>query len=182
MSCGLINGIPRNTCGINTPGIKRFLITNFDNVAVITPAQGAIGTPVDDGIITDITMAGSPVAEWFEFVPQKQTPDFVETGSQAINTGSGTVEQVVTMVFAKNEASKRNVISLMAQSDLLVIAQDFNDIYWLLGETNGMVLTSYVSNSGKTGTDLSGYTLTLTGNEHLLAREVEGSVITQLGF
>jgi len=86
-------------------------------------------------------------------------------------------------VFFKLQSSTRNQIKVLAQNpDLKIIVETNNGVddgigrYWLLGEDNGMQL---LSGTGQTGTafgDLSGYSLTFTGQESNPASEISGSL------
>lgn len=179
MSCLLTNGLAKG-CRDNSGGLKRALITNSINIASIAPAQGSIVTPVDAGLISTITMSGTPATKFYEFTPNKMSSNWVENVQSNIQNGTIGYEQVLTLIFAKNEASKRNQIKLLGQAEMVVIVEDYNGKYFLLGELNGMELSGGNSGSGTALTDLNGWTITLTGMEHEPAREVDADIITAL--
>jgi hypothetical protein len=62
----------------------------------------------------------------------------------------------------------------------MVIAQDADDVYHLLGETRAMHLTASASTTGKAMGDKNGYSITLTGKEPLPANKVNSGVIAGL--
>lgn len=177
MSCLLTSGIAKG-CRDNSGGLKRVLITNSANVASIAPVQGSVGTPADDGIITGITMESGKY--FYEFIPTKMSSNWVENIQSNVQNGTIGYEQVLTLVFGKNEASKRNQIKLMGQAEMVVIVEDYNNKYFYLGEINGMELSGGSSASGTALTDLNGWNITMTGMEHEPAREVDSSIIDVL--
>lgn len=179
MSCLLTSGIAKG-CRDNSGGLKRVLLANKINIDAIVPVQGSTGIPADAGIITGITMAGSPTTYFYEFIPNKMSSNWVENIQSNLQNGTIGYEQVLTLIFAKNEATKRNQIKLMGQAELVAIVEDYNGKYWMLGEINGLELSGGSSASGTALTDLNGWNITLTGMEHEPAREVDEDIIAAL--
>lgn len=177
MSCLITTGIAKG-CRDNVGGIKKVLITNTSNVTAFTPIQDIIGTPSDDGLITGITMNSS--AKFYEFIPNKNSSNWTETIQSNLQNGTLGFDQALVMMFAKNEASKRNQIKLMGQATMYAIVLDYNEKYWLLGEKNGLELTAGTSGSGTGPADMNGWNITLSGSEHHPAREVEASIIAAI--
>ncbi len=177
MSCLLTSGIAKG-CRDNSGGLKRVLITNKSNVSALAPVQGAVGSPADEGIITEITMEEGTY--FYEFIPTKMSSNWVENIQSNVQNGTIGYEQVLTLIFGKNEAAKRNQIKLMGQAEMVAIVEDYNNKYFYLGEINGMELSGGSSASGTALTDLNGWNITLTGMEHEPAREVDGSIIDAL--
>ena len=178
MACLLTSGIAKG-CRDNSGGIKRVLIANKSKVSSIAPAQGAVGTPEDTGVITSITMA-SASDYFYEFVPNKMSSNWVENIQSNLQNGTIGYEQVLTLMFAKNEAAKRNQIKLLGQAEVVVMVEDYNNKYWMLGEINGMELSGGNSGSGTALTDMNGWNITLTGMEHEPAREVDSTIVDAL--
>ena len=166
-TCILTSGIARG-CKDNAGGIKRFLIQNTVEVESFTPA---IGGTADFGAITAITMIGA-TSYFYEFIPNKQSSNYVENVQSNMANGTVGFEQVVTMVFAKNEATKRNQVKILAAAEVYVIIEDYNGKYFLLGEENGLELGGGNSGSGTTLTDLNGWNVQLNGFERHPAREI----------
>jgi len=175
MSCNLTAGFTKG-CKDNMGGIRKVWLTNKDGINEVTPAVGST-SPLDEGIITAITMAGSPAAVFYEFTPNKDSSNWVENIQSNVQNGTIAYEQVLTLMFAKNEATKRNQIKLLGQAELVAIVLDKNGLYWYLGEENGLELTGGSSASGTAMTDMNGWTLTLSGSERNPAREVDEDVI-----
>jgi hypothetical protein len=174
MSCLLTSGIAKG-CRDNAGGLKRILLTNSENIVSVTPA---IGATTDDGIITGIT--GSSASIFYEFVPNKMSSNWVENIQSNLQNGTIGYEQVVTLMFAKNEASKRNQIKLLGQAEVKAIVEDYNNKYFYLGEVNGLELSGGNSSSGTALTDMNGWNITLTGMENSPAREVTADIVEDL--
>jgi len=179
MSCLLTSGWAKG-CKDNAGGLKRILLANKGDVVSFTEGVMAGSPPSTDpsGEIITITMAA--LASWYEFVPNKMSSNWVEN-IQA-NTQNGTIgyEQVLTMIFAKNEAAKRNQVALLGQGEVYAIVEDYNGKYFLLGEFNGVELTGGSSASGTALSDLNGWTLTLSAMEPEPAKEVTSTAIATL--
>ncbi len=181
MSCLLTTGIAKG-CRDNTGGIRSVYITNIENITATTPSPnnpglyGTPGTPADVGVITGFTMVATK--KFYKFVPNKTSSNWTETIQSNLQNGTIGYEQALKLIFAKNEAAKRNQIKLLGQGTLCIIVHDYNDKYWLLGEMNGLELASGTSSSGTALSDLNGWDITLQGMEHYPAREVDPALIT----
>ena len=171
MACGcsiLTGGISKG-CEGNQGGIKKIYITDFCNITGLT-----LNSP--EGKIDTITM--SPSTQFYEFEFNKNTSTYTEnlTGDQANGVQVNT--QTVTLKLARREKVKRDTLAqLMGFKDLAVIVLDNNGLYWLLGEKNGVVMTENNSENGTASTDFNGYTITLVGEEPVLANEVTASAV-----
>lgn len=169
MGCKISTEIIRG-CRRNTGGIKKVYIANFDDLVSVTPVISDDLT--DTGFITAITMAGSPVAGFYRYEFTKDSSSYTETFSQDIASETGGWVQSLNLVFAKNEASKRNAIKMLGQNSTLIIVEDKNNKFWLLGEENGCELTSVEAGTGVLNTDRNGYNVTFEGREPFGAREI----------
>lgn len=169
MACTTLTGGIAKGCSANVGGIKKIYITNFDNVQGLT-----LGSPTTE--ITTITMAGGSV--FYEFGFNRNSSTFQEdiTGDEAAGTQINT--QTVTLVLARREKSKRDTLQLlMGFNQLVVIVQDANSVYWLLGEENGMVMTQNTSVSGTAAADANNYTITLIATEPSMANTVTEAAV-----
>lgn len=176
MSCLITSGWSRG-CRDNAGGMRRVLLANRSDVTSFT--EGTVGSPaVPSGEITAITMDGAAV--WYEFVPNKLSSNAVENIQSNIQNGTVGFEQVITMIFAKNEAAKRNQVALMAQGEVYAIIEDNNGKYFLYGEENALELGGGSSATGTALTDLNGWTLNLNGFEPAPAKEVDSAIIAGL--
>lgn len=165
----LFEGIAR-TCGNNHGGIKKLYLTELCNVSSLT-----LGSPTTE--ITAITMSGAAVFYEFEFI--KNTSTFTDVGARS-DSGGYVYTQTINLQLSKREKTKRDTLALLATSgkELVAIVKDANDLYWYLGETNGLTLTENNSESGTAKADFNGYNITFVGEEPDAANTVEESAVT----
>ena len=178
MSCLLTSGIAKG-CRDNSGGIKKVLLANKSSLWNVTPTAES---NLDLGLISNINLADSVGAptKFFEFVPNKMSSNWVENFQSNVQNGTIGYEQVLTLIFSKNEASKRNQIKLLGQAEIVAIVQDFNNKYFLLGEYNGLEVTGGKSDSGTNLNDLNGWSITIGGMEPNPAREISEGIIAGL--
>lgn len=177
MSCLLTQGWAKG-CKDNAGGLKRILLANKGDVVSFTEGVTSGSLPDPSGEIIAITM--DALASWYEFVPNKMSSNWVENIQANAQNGTIGYEQVLTMIFAKNEAKKRTQVALLGQGEVYAIVEDYNGKYFLLGEFNGCELTGGSSSSGTALSDLNGWTLTLSAMEPEPAKEVTAATIATL--
>lgn len=172
MACNTLTGGIAKGCERNKGGIKKIYITDFENI------QGlSLSSPGDE--ISTITMASGTV--FYEYGFNKNSSTFQEdvTGDQGTGTQLNT--QTVTLVLARREKTKRDNLQLFfGFKAVAVIVQDANDLYWLLGEDNGLVMTQNTSVSGTSASDANNYTITLVGEESDLANTVTAAAVASV--
>lgn len=165
MSClSLTSNICRG-CRDNAGGIKKIYAANVCEVDTITDATGT-----NDGkAISAITL--SVGANWYEFVPNKNSSNWTENINASVENGTIFYEQVVTAVFGKNTQMLRDTVEEIGQSELILVVEDNNGVLWVIGEKgNGAVITGGTSASGTAWGDLNGWNLTLTCDSRVPAR------------
>lgn len=144
-------------------------VINHANVTAVTEASG---------IVSAITKAAGKVFYKYELV--KNTGSLTETITSSVENGTVFYAQELSIVLNKLQANTRNEILLLAQSTLMVVVQDANDKYWLLGKLQGLDVTGGTAATGTAQGDRNGYTLTFTGGEKQLAPEVNSGIIAGL--
>ena len=167
MACNLTAGISKG-CRDNTGGIVEAYIGNFP-----TGYTSNEWYDETDGTITSIS--GTSL---YQFEPNKNSSSW----SDEISAENGTIgyKHILNMVFAKNEADKRNAIYLLGQANLVAIVRDKNEKYWFLGPQSGIEITAGNSSSGTVLNDLNGWNITISGEEPKPALEVSSSIISGL--
>src|ERR1035437_72487 len=126
----LLSGIPVET-GKGSGGLYTVFITELTNV----PASGVTFT---SGVVKIKTSAGV----WKQYVLAKEagsTFTSVYTGNVA--NGTGEYANSLTMIFRRNQVSKRNELKVLANSPLVVVVLD-NITTTLTGDCT--ISTSYV--------------------------------------
>jgi hypothetical protein len=150
---GTFTSLPREAIkGVG--GIDYVLIANYADVS--TWIDNSTGL---------VSMDPSTANAWTKFVPRKESSNFTETVTGTPATGITSYNQVLTLVFAYNQTTKRNQLKIMGQSEVKAIPVDRNGNAWLMGHRNGLDLTSGTLASGTANTDMNGMTVVLSGNE-----------------
>jgi len=168
MACALTSGRALD-CRDSVGGIKRFLITELANKATLTTTSGAISA---------FTLATGK--QFWSYEQVRETSNFSEAIQASVENGTLAYETTLTAIFNKGETSTRNQIRLLAQNRLMIIAEDRNGKYWLLGETNGAELTAGCYASGTAMGDRNGYELTFVAKEAEPMKEVASGLIATL--
>lgn len=168
MPCALTQSLTLD-CRDSIGGLKSVMFIESGNVTAITAAAG---------VVTAITKAAGKKFYKYELV--KETSQFTETFTSSVQNGTFFYAQELAIVLNKLQTNTRNEILLLAQNNLLAIAEDKNGKYWLLGRLNGLDVTGGNAASGTANGDRSGYTITLTAQEKEMAIEVQSSIIAGL--
>ena len=154
MSCSLTTGYALG-CRDSVGGIKTIYVQSFN-------PTGSVNADAS-GAVTGFT--GYASGGFFEYDLTKATSSMTETLNASIENGSIYYSPEVTFTINKLQVAVRNELRLLARNRLLVIVQDNNNRYWVLGAANGLEATAGTAGSGTAFGDRSGYEITLTGME-----------------
>jgi hypothetical protein len=168
MPCVLTSGRALD-CRDSVGGIKRLLITELANKATLTTTAGAISA---------FTLATGK--QFWAYEQVRETSNFSEAIQASVENGTLAYETTLTAIFNKGETATRNQIRLLAQNRLMIIAEDRNGKYWLIGEINGAELTAGTYASGTAMGDRNGYELTFVAKEGEPMKEVASGLIATL--
>lgn len=159
-----LTGITRDCLG-NNGGIRKVWLANYDNVASLTVASGAI---------TAITMSNSEKFKLYEFA--RNTSSL--TSNYAVNAENGTsyVESDLLMVFNRMDTSKRLEIVALAQGNLVAIVEDNNGNKWYLGKDFPVTINAGDGQTGTARADRNGYSITLRDESAELPFPFTGTV------
>jgi hypothetical protein len=153
---GVLTTIPKSAeKGIG--GLCYVLLANFTAVVPTIDASGNTTFAAGD---TSIGTA------FTKFTMTKETSNWTVTGTGAPTAGTTFFNQVLTLVFAKNEALKRNAVKVMGSSELIAVAVDRNGTAVCLGNDgfSGLDMTASAGASGTAPGDMNGQTITLSCN------------------
>lgn len=170
MSCDISAGIPRGCRGENSGGLYTIYISNAPT-GVTSISDWAT---VDAG--TEIVTSFSSVT-WYEFVPNKNSSDYVENYQVSLENGTVGYESVVNAMFGKMSAEKRLQIKELVSGNFVMIVKDRNKKFWLLGSEDSINVSGGNSGTGKLISDMNGYSLIFTAYENISAYEVDESAI-----
>lgn len=153
---GVLTTIPRDS-EKGMGGICYVLLANVKDVNVTIDASGN----------TTFSNGDASIGEAFtKFVMTKESSNFTVTGTGAPTAGTTSYNHTLTLVFAKNEALKRNAVKVMGTSELVAVVVDRNGDAWCLGNDacSGLDMTTSTGTSGTGPNDLAGQTITLSAN------------------
>lgn len=165
-----LSGLSRD-CGVNLGGIKAVYLANSEDVASYTIAS-------DSDVVTGITMETSKKFYAYFFNPN--TSNFTTTVQANRENGSLYFETVLSLVFAKQDATKRVEVNAMAQAGLVAIVVDSNNTAWLLGKDEPLMMTSGTAETGTAKADRNGYALEFTDSQMQMPLTVDNTIIEGL--
>jgi hypothetical protein len=84
------------------------------------------------------------------------------------------------MNLPKYDITKRNEMMALAAQTVAAIVLDENGEYWLFGTSRGLQIAEGGYATGTAAADMSGYVITLTGEEKLDVLKIESSAIAAL--
>ena len=171
MACGSLTYGFDYECNDGIGGIKpgSILIAQWDNISSYT---------VTSGEVTAITQAGA--TNFFRYQVRKKIAADTTEGTNDPMTGTVNFISTFTFDLFNISASKNVNLELLMSKPLVVIYQDNNDIYSVLGITNGSEATGVQRMTGKENTEKNGYLITITSEEKVLPYTVESSVVAGL--
>lgn len=161
-------GIARD-CQANVGGIKAVYMANFEDVDTVT---------VTTNVVSGITMVASKKFYAYYFNPN--TSNFTTNINANRENGSLFFETVLSLVFPKQDATKRIEVNALAQAGLMAIVQDNNDNYWLLGKDEPLLMTSGAAPTGTARADRNGYEMEFTDAQMQMPYTVDGSIVEGL--
>jgi hypothetical protein len=168
MACVITQGFNLD-CRDNKGGVKSVYLTEYANVTASTEAAG---------VITAITKA-SAKRFWKINVP-KQVAELNQDMTASETEGTQFVNQKVSFVLHKLTATMREEIFLWISNKLLVVVEDWNGKYWMMGKDGGAYCNTASANTGKEFGNMNGFTLNIEAFESKFAPEVTSVIALAL--
>ena len=169
MACDLTLG-RIEPCKDSVGGLKNLYFVNYGDLGAIT--YDVTNTDVIDAV------AGTPDAYKYEI---KGASSFTQNIQSSRDTGTTAFEQVIEVTLKKLTIADHKELKILAFGRPHVIIEDNNGNYFLAGLEHGADVTGGTIVTGTAMSDLSGYTLTLTGMEKAPANFL-GDTPTAVGF
>lgn len=157
MSCDISLG-RKEVCKDSVGGLKAVYFVNYGDIDAIT--YDVTNTDAIDSV------TGTPSAYKYEL---KGASTFTQNVNASRENGTVFYEQVLELTFKKLTIKDHKELKLMAYGRPQVIVEDNNGNFFLAGLQHGMDVTGGTIVTGGAMGDLSGYTLTLTGQEKVPA-------------
>lgn len=126
---------------------------------------GAYGTFANSATLTGNEVTALATGSVYEFQLPKHTGSFTEEA--AISIENGTVYYTQTIVASFHGMSQQRALQLqnIAKGRNVLWVLDNNDNLWMCGYKDGVEVTAFTTASGTAKGDMSGYTVTFTGEE-----------------
>ena len=153
MACDLTLG-RIEPCKDSVGGLKNLYFVNYGDLGAIT--YDVTNTDVIDAV------AGTPDAYKYEI---KGASSFTQNIQSSRDTGTTAFEQVIEVTLKKLTIADHKELKILAFGRPHVIVEDNNGNFFLAGLEHGADVTGGTIVTGTAMSDLSGYTLTLTGME-----------------
>ena len=106
----------------------------------------------------------------------KGTSNFEQAITSSRDNGTTFFEQVLNIVLKKQDADTHKEVKLLAWAKPVVVVEDNNGNAWVMGLEHGAEVTGGSIVTGSAMGDLTGYNLTLTGQERVPANFLYGAV------
>lgn len=169
MACDLTLG-RIEPCKDSVGGLKNLYFVDYGDLGAIT--YDVTNTDVIDAV------AGTPNAYKYEI---KGASSFTQNIQSSRDTGTTAFEQVLEVTLKKLTIADHKELKILAFGRPHVIVEDYNGNFFLAGLEHGAEVTGGTIVTGTAMSDLSGYTLTLTGMERTPANFL-GDTPENVGF
>jgi hypothetical protein len=172
MACDLTLG-RLEPCKDSVGGIKNIYFVDFGKLGVVS--YDSTHTDVLDDFTgsTIGATAGSLTAYKYEL---KGASSFEQTVVSSRDTGTTFYEQTLNITLKKLSAADNKELKLMAWGRPHIAIEDFNGSVFMMGLSNGAEVSGGTIVTGAAMGDLSGYTLSFSGQEKTPANFFEISV------
>ena len=161
MACDLTQG-RKVPCKDVVGGINRVWFVDFGDLGTLT-----IGT---DDELTNAT--GTFSAYQYDV---KGANSLEQNFNVSRENGTTFFEQVLNLTLTKLSKEDNKELKLIAYGRPHIFVEDYNGNVFLVGADHGAEVTGGTAVTGSSMGDLSGYTLSLTGSEKLMANFVDGA-------
>ena len=163
MACNVTAGrvLP---CKAGFGGIKAAYFFDLDALGALT---------YTDGVIT--TIAGTPTVYEYDV---KNTSSLETAINSSRETGTTFYEQTLSLTLTYLDAPTQEQIKLIAWGRPSVAVEDYYGNMFIAGLENGMEMTGGTIGTGTQPGDLSGFTMTLVGQEVDPATFITSTLIT----
>jgi hypothetical protein len=151
MSCLTTLGFQIN-CKEAIGGIKAIYLGAYDLFANSATLTGNEVTALATGSV-------------YEFELPKHTGSFTEEAAISIENGTVYYTQTVVAMFHGMSQQRALQLQNIAKGRNVLWVLDNNDNLWMCGYKDGVEVTAFTTASGTAKGDMSGYTVTFTGEE-----------------
>ena len=168
MACNqTLSGLVRD-CNPSMGGIRRVLAANRDEVGEITISEDKVSA------------IATGTGKFKAYALTRNTGSMSSTYQINAENGIRYVQTDVVIVFNRMETTKRVEMTALAQNDLILIVEDANGKYWLLGKDEPVMATAGEGVTGTARGDRNGYGITLQDTSLEMPYEVDAELVAEL--
>lgn len=140
---------------------------------------GPYATITDSATIDPTTeqITALPSATWETYNMKPHTGNFVEAATVSKENNTIFYTQTLTAQFTKLSAARRLQLDTFSRGRHVIIVQDNNDNYWLMGYKDGAEVATESTETGTTKIDFNGYKITFTAEEIHKAYRLADSIV-----
>lgn len=150
-------------------GVKSFIPIDMSNIDTYT-TDGA-------GTVTALTSHRT----CFRYSLDVNSSSYTQTPTGDRANGAYNIVQAFTAIFKDDELATDQAMDLFVQGYYAIIVEMRNGKVKLLGAENGLTVTTIEMTSGLAGTDLTGSTISMEGDENTVAPVIaDAAIITAL--
>ena len=160
-------------CAKSKGGIKNVYLANFDDVVSAEP-----GTEGDKEKIATITMKEGAKFKKFYFRPNTSSHSDALTRDDA--NGVNYVTSTVSLVFTRQDTTKRIAMTALCVNDLAVIVEEANGFVTYLTKDAPAVATEATGDTGTAAADGNKYTITLSADNETFPYEVTAKALASV--
>ena len=164
MACTLISSGRSLACKTSVGGLKAVYFAAFGTLGAVTEVAGEI-----------TAIAGTP--DFFKY-EIKGSSSLESTINSSRENGSTYYTQTLNLTLPFLDKATQEQIKLLSTTRPHVAIEDYNGNFFLVGLENGAEVTGGTIVSGGAMGDLSGFTLTLEGQEKAPANFTVSTVVT----
>jgi len=167
MACALTTGFTLD-CKDAIGGIKSVRFATLALWETLDPAYATGGVTI-----------GTPSDVFYKYELDKEESSFNDDLTAGSNRGTLYYSPAITFILSKLDVTKRREMQLLAKNRVVAIVEtrEATPVYWVIGCTNGLDLTTGVIGSGVAAADLNGYTMTFNGLEPDPGFEIDSSAL-----
>jgi len=166
MACNLTTGRALS-CNDSVGGIKSVFFAEYGTMGALNVIAGEV-----------ISFGGTP--DFYEFEVRGGNSSLEQTITGSRENGTVFYEQTLNVTLQKLDLLTQEEIVKIAKARPHVVVKTYNDEYLMVGAVHGADVTGGTIVTGAALGDLTGFTLTLVGQETLPAYFVDGTAFETL--
>jgi hypothetical protein len=126
---------------------------------------GAYDLFANSATLTDNEVTALATGSVYEFALPKHTGSFTEEAAISVENGTVFYTQTIVAMFHGMSAERALQLQNIAKGRNVLWVLDNNDNLWMCGYKDGVQITAFTTASGTAKGDMSGFTVTFTGEE-----------------